>query len=428
MKQEDQLKTTSASRVLFSSARLWVRDRLLPFVQAETPMITQLQSKYRTPFLDKFFMTASFIGSHVFYMLFLPMCFWFGFARFGRLLTSLLATSLYVVNIVKDYLCLPRPTSPPVVKLSSDYKMEYGFPSAHAVNALNMAISTAMYYVMQSDPAPSWAAQVLAWTAAVSFIVLICVSRVYCGMHTVTDIVGGLVFGASLQYLWLSYYPYFDVWMTTNDNVLMYSIAFAVALLWLYPDPVDPTPSFDDAISFVWVVAGVASGTRMFTAHAFSDATHYLGNVRYSLDDVGLLKSVLRVAVGVAIVLSWRFVAKHVLRVFLPPLYRAHDFLPKRRNKHRKAAASSGDISVSPSFLNLRRLSDTLTGHRRSDSNGSSGSASDSDDKQYTFHRIPRFDVDVVSRCVVYFGIGWLACAGIPMVFEYVGLGPDVVA
>ncbi len=54
------------------------------------------------------------------------------------------------------------------------------------------------------------------------------------------------------------------------------------------------------------------SGTRFFSNHAFADNTHYPGNVPYSLEDLGLVKSLARVAIGVAIVLAWRFAAKQV--------------------------------------------------------------------------------------------------------------------
>jgi membrane-associated phospholipid phosphatase len=63
--------------------------------------------------------------------------------------------------------------------------------------------------------------QMLAWGCALAFIVTICFSRIYCGMHTFTDIMGGLMFGAVLQGIWVHYFPVFDFWMTTNDNGMM---------------------------------------------------------------------------------------------------------------------------------------------------------------------------------------------------------------
>ena len=108
--------------------------------------------------------------------------------------------------------------SPPVVKLSSDYKMEYGFPSAHAVNSLNIAVSFAYYYCNYSDPVPSLLQQTAAWACALTFLGLICISRVYCGMHTVTDIVGGLSLGLVLQLTFIAYFPMLDFWMMTSNN------------------------------------------------------------------------------------------------------------------------------------------------------------------------------------------------------------------
>ena len=45
---------------------------------------------------------------------------------------------------------------------------------------------------------------------------------------------------------------------------------------------------------------------------------------------------------------------------------------------------------------------------------------------RHAFHRLKRYDVEVVTRCIVYFGIGWLAVMGIPIIFDYVGLAPPL--
>jgi dihydrosphingosine 1-phosphate phosphatase len=159
------------------------------------------------------------VGSHVFYMLWLPMLFWCGQAQYGRHLTMLLALALWACNFIKDGLCLPRPTSPPVAKLSSQlYVIEYGFPSAHAMNSVLMAGFSAVYCVYHAYAdaplAPLAAAGV--WAAAATFIVAISFSRLYCGMHTATDLVGGLLLGALLLALWLSNYATIEAWLTSS--------------------------------------------------------------------------------------------------------------------------------------------------------------------------------------------------------------------
>jgi len=105
---------------------------------------------------------------------------------------------------------------------------------------------------------------------------------------------------------------------------------FAIVLTAAYPNPVDPTPSYDDTVSFIWVMVGVATGSRGFCGHPLSTPVPFLGNVRYSFAALGPLQTLARVAVGVAVVLSWRVVAKRVLLLVLPPIYKVLD-LPARK-------------------------------------------------------------------------------------------------
>ena len=275
MREDQQRKTTAAAEALLAPIPLGIRRALLPMIVAETPFILGIQvsaapctvqaalgerrgdagstrresyrpaeltkgrrrrrrgatathggcgwtsraQKYRTPLRDTFFKSVSFVGSHIFYMLWLPTMFWFGLAQYGRHLTILLALTLWVCNYVKDSLCLPRPTSPPVVKLASNlYSIEYGFPSAHSMNAVVMGGFSAVYciqYANASAPlSPLWAGAV--WAAAVVFIINITFSRLYCGMHTVTDLIGGVLFGILLLAVWLTNFAAIEHWLTSS--------------------------------------------------------------------------------------------------------------------------------------------------------------------------------------------------------------------
>jgi len=159
--------------------------------------------------------SVSFVGSHVFYMLWLPTLFWLGQAQYGRHLTILLALCLYICNYIKDMLCLPRPQSPPVVKLASNlYSIEYGFPSAHSFNAVIMAGFTAHYFTQGIEGTPLATAM---WIGAATFVFSIAFSRIYCGMHTLTDITGGLFLGVCMLYTWLHYFPIIEDWITHSN-------------------------------------------------------------------------------------------------------------------------------------------------------------------------------------------------------------------
>ena len=48
---------------------------------------------------------------------------------------------MYFGQATKDLLCMPRPASPPLVKLEERYVKEYGFPSTHAMVSAGLPIS-----------------------------------------------------------------------------------------------------------------------------------------------------------------------------------------------------------------------------------------------------------------------------------------------
>jgi membrane-associated phospholipid phosphatase len=48
---------------------------------------------------------------------------------------------MYVGQATKDIMEMPRPATPPVVKLEKRYLQEYGFPSTHAMVAAGLPIS-----------------------------------------------------------------------------------------------------------------------------------------------------------------------------------------------------------------------------------------------------------------------------------------------
>lgn len=50
-------------------------------------------------------------------------------------LSFFLQVVMYIGQVMKDILKLPRPSSPPVVKLETRVDAEYGMPSTHAMAA-----------------------------------------------------------------------------------------------------------------------------------------------------------------------------------------------------------------------------------------------------------------------------------------------------
>src|SRR5687768_3919038 len=99
--------------------RSTVRSLLLQLILKETPFIALIQ-RFRTPILDFFMSWIGALGTHTFFMLGLPMLFWFefGYGIGGRVALSggyeadllrvygmdmvlLLAEGVYISNVIK---------------------------------------------------------------------------------------------------------------------------------------------------------------------------------------------------------------------------------------------------------------------------------------------------------------------------------------
>jgi len=64
--------------------RYWLRAQLLPLVRWETPYLAYMQAKMRSPALDRYFAITANLGTHTFFMIFLPILFWCGWPGFGK--------------------------------------------------------------------------------------------------------------------------------------------------------------------------------------------------------------------------------------------------------------------------------------------------------------------------------------------------------
>ena len=63
-----------------AAARQFIMQRL----QLESEWIARMQERFRSPWLDTFFVYTSSLGTHTFFMMALPALFFFGFPEIGR--------------------------------------------------------------------------------------------------------------------------------------------------------------------------------------------------------------------------------------------------------------------------------------------------------------------------------------------------------
>ncbi|KWU42431.1 hypothetical protein RHOSPDRAFT_36041 [Rhodotorula sp. JG-1b] len=351
-------------QVYRSAMPLWrfkLRQLVMRRLAHEMHALEHIQTHWRTPLRDQYFVKTSLAGTHTFFMLFLPLWYWFGHPQVGKGLVILLASGAHITSVLKDALSVPRPYSPPVERLSvGTHHLEYGFPSTHSSNACSMALFFGSLVVQ------NWTGHWSVMAAAVGFAAFfawsITFGRLYTGMHSIIDVAAGSTIGSLL---WLTYHLYSD----KMDALIMHSrwtgtlvtIPTLLLLVTVHPEPVEECPCFEDAVAFLSVVAGIMF-REAWTPAGFATATY--GHEWRSPTEFGMWCAAVlaKLLVGISTILVWRIVAKRVCHLILPPLFRLFSpllQLPRRGYKPATEYDSySPHLSLSPvpSILDLPSL------------------------------------------------------------------------
>nr|GMD90536.1 lipid phosphate phosphatase delta [Ipomoea batatas] len=252
-----------------------IRSLTQPWVSRQvvsgTPISLQIQ-KYQHGYLDGFFSALSCSVSVPFYTAFLPFLFWSGHCKLARQMTLLMAFCDYMGNCIKDVVSAPRPTSPPVRRITAtedekENALEYGLPSSHTLNTLCLS-GYLLHYVLSHTKNEDLSTEIAGIALVCLLVGLIGLGRIYLGMHSLIDIIGGLAFGLAILAFWLSVHNYLDDFIVSGQNVTYFWSALSFLLLFAYPTPEQPTPSFEYHTAFDGVALGIVAGIQQ-TYHQF---------------------------------------------------------------------------------------------------------------------------------------------------------------
>ncbi|MBA0740079.1 hypothetical protein Gogos_013301 [Gossypium gossypioides] len=247
-----------------------IRSLLQPWVShhvvSGTSIILKIQ-KHQHKFLDALFSGLSCIVSVPFYTAFLPLLFWSGHGKLARQMTLLMALCDYLGNCIKDVVSAPRPNCPPVRRITAtkdeeENALEYGLPSSHTLNTVCLS-GFLVCYVLSYTQSEDAFVKLGAVTLACLLVGFIGFGRIYLGMHSLIDIIGGLVFGFMILAIWLSVHEYVDAFIVSGQNVTSFWAALSFLLLFAYPTPEFPTPSFEYHTAFDGVVFGIMKNIGM---------------------------------------------------------------------------------------------------------------------------------------------------------------------
>ena len=225
--------------------------------------------RHRAGLWDAVFSCTAICVNEDFYLLVLPSWIWLGGAdpRLGYFVTWVVCYGQLLGNMSKDLFSLPRPRAPPVWRSSAAASLDttacedFGFPSTHAMNALsNSAVALGSAVAAGSDWFVPGAAAACAYTASISF------GRLYQGFHTPIDLAGGVALGALLVLGFFVCGERYYAWAQADPlGCAKLACLLAIALA-LWPQPLRPTPSFNQTTGMVGLIIGQAAGMHWSAA------------------------------------------------------------------------------------------------------------------------------------------------------------------
>ncbi|KAM6970351.1 sphingosine-1-phosphate phosphatase 2 [Aplochiton taeniatus] len=201
------------------------------------------------------FRVSAGMGHEVFYITCLPAIQWNLDPFLCRRLVNVWTLVMYVGQLMKDKLKLPRPLSPPVVKLESRVDAEYGLPSTHA-----MAATAISFTVLLSATSRIQFQFEVGLLIAVVLSALVCLSRLYTGMHSALDVICGVLISAFLLLVTYPYWEAFDNFQLTSPYSPVLAVVLCLFLSYTYPELDHYTTTRGDTTTILGVGAGCSVG------------------------------------------------------------------------------------------------------------------------------------------------------------------------
>lgn len=313
---------------LHSPFRSLVRPWVLYHVKRGVNTVTKLQ-RYNAPVLANLCSWTSLTVSVEFYVTFLPALLWVVHPQLAWRLVFLLAFSLYVGNAMKDLVSAPRPISMlddtgdtqvlcrlSTAELRSSAK-EYGLPSSHTLNScvLNYYV---IYFCLERNIIGEATGRIL-YVVASCWIAFIAFARMFLGMHTTIDVLGGMLGGVAVLNFFITVDDPLEALITSllPWKAITMMLLGCVVVLRGHPRPIRHTPSFEYSTSFV----AAAFGAAVALTHSYTKLVHH-GVLLPKLWAVGGICLVLqRITLGFLCVASLALSARSVMLFVVPPLY-----------------------------------------------------------------------------------------------------------
>lgn len=243
--------------------------------------LIKLIQSFSNPLLDIFFQLITMVGEDTFFIFVTAIIYWCIDKELGYKLGFVTLTSATVNCGIKYFLKIPRPIGEPGIRSLRVHTAEgYSFPSGHTQN------TTTLWTFFMVQFKRGWL-----YTAGTIMIFSVGVSRLYLGVHTPADVLGGIIIGVVWVIVWSFIY---EASRRRKDSRILI-ITVALALIGLL--------AFRDASYYK--VVGALTGLLI----------GYLTESRFIRFDVkaSILQQIIKVVFGLMVVYALRLILKSVL-------------------------------------------------------------------------------------------------------------------
>ncbi len=187
-----------------------------------------------TPFWDKFFLYISSFTNEYIYVGMIIFIYYFADKRKGIKAAFAVVSSLMINFLLKNIFAVPRPYIKNRKIICKDPEQGYGYslPSGHS--QLNSGFFTTVHRLFGGKKLVA---------LSVSFVLLTAFSRLYLGVHTLSDVAAGLALG----FIWsVTVLKYIDIILCEKKyilfifslvgiiDVILYKNADSIKILFLY--------------------------------------------------------------------------------------------------------------------------------------------------------------------------------------------------
>uniref|UniRef100_A0A2H8TT34 Sphingosine-1-phosphate phosphatase 2 n=1 Tax=Melanaphis sacchari TaxID=742174 RepID=A0A2H8TT34_9HEMI len=201
------------------------------------------------------FLSCTYLGDEIGYAIVIPFLIWNVDSAVARKMVLVWAVVMYIGQSIKDIVKWPRPQSPPVIRLQTKWSIEYGMPSTHAI--ISIVLPFPVFYYISNRYTIDYnvgIAMVFLWCMMISL------SRLYLGMHTVLDVIAGLILATILLIPFVPLADVLDRYLMSSNWTPLIFIIVSVRLILIYPTSDQWTPTKGDTTLILASCAGLSTG------------------------------------------------------------------------------------------------------------------------------------------------------------------------